>query len=480
MKTRFSRRLLISILALLLSSSCAVFSGSQGKQYFVAYPYLQLGYEYSGDSLSLIWLTEDKDTSELLVEYKTDKNKDWIKAAPLNLGEVNGYGNLYTVSATFRDLAPSSIVDYQISKSGKVIFQASTKSPAQKGKSFDFAVFGDIGQGSSGQSRIAALLSKKAPCLAILTGDLVYPIGSVGNYLRHFFPFMNDDTAARGSPLFRSTLAVAAPGNHDLTTGGGIDARDLDLAPDSLSYFVFWKQPLNGPLSQDGSNCTVARGSKERIADFTKAAGQAYPRMSNFSFDYGDCHFLILDANAYMDWTDEKLRNWVESDLKGSRAKWKFVAYHQPGFNSDFSHREEQRMRHLADVFEKCNVDIAFAGHSHSYQRSYPLHFKEIPARPGDLEAAAGYVNGTFKLDASFDGVEKCRPDGVIYLVTGAGGARLSKIELEAQPALWLPFTKVFACSRHSATLCHVESNRLTVEQVADDGNVIDKFSLVK
>ena len=48
--------------------------------------------------------------------------------------------------------------------------------------------------------------------------------------------------------------------------------------------------------------------------------------MTNFSFDYGNAHYLVLDANAYMDWTDEKLRAWLEEDLKtASQATWRIA-----------------------------------------------------------------------------------------------------------------------------------------------------------
>ena len=37
---------------------------------------------------------------------------------------------------------------------------------------------------------------------------------------------------------------------------------------------------------------------------FTEAAGEAYPRMTNFSFDYGNAHWTVIDSNPYVDWTD--------------------------------------------------------------------------------------------------------------------------------------------------------------------------------
>ena len=98
--------------------------------------------------------------------------------------------------------------------------------------------------------------------------------------------------------------------------------------------------------------------------------------MANFSFDYGNAHWTVLDANPYVDWTDRELQAWVERDLASAKnATWRFVALHQPGFNSARKHFDEQNMRRLTEVFEAGGVDIVFCGHVHNYQRSYPLRF---------------------------------------------------------------------------------------------------------
>src|SRR5256885_6468976 len=43
-------------------------------------------------------------------------------------------------------------------------------------------------------------------------------------------------------------------------------------------------------------------------------------------------------------------------------------------------------------------------------------------------------------LDKKFDGATRTKPDGVIYLVTGAGGARVYNPEQQDAPATWQPF----------------------------------------
>ena len=71
-----------------------------------------------------------------------------------------------------------------------------------------------------------------------------------------------------GGPLLRSTLAVAAPGNHDVAS------RNFDRQPDSLAYFLYWDQPLNGPVGREGGPLVPAlTGPEANRAAFLRSAG---------------------------------------------------------------------------------------------------------------------------------------------------------------------------------------------------------------
>ena len=119
--------------------------------------------------------------------------------------------------------------------------------------------------------------------------------------------------------------------------------------------------------------------------------------MANFSFDYGDAHWTVLDSNPYVDWTDPDLRGWVERDLAAAQdATWRFVAFHHPPFNSSQAHFGDQRMRVLADVFEAGRVDIVWSGHVHNYQRTYPAH---LPRRPQAPTASRSATRTRFPAD---------------------------------------------------------------------------------
>jgi hypothetical protein len=231
----------------------------------------------------------------------------------------------------------------------------------------------------------------------------------------------------------------------------------------------------------------LLKGSEANRRAFTEAAGAAYPRTTNFSFDYGNTHWTILDANAYVDWTDARLKQWVARDLAAAQgARWRFVAFHHPAFNSAREHFEQQQMRLLAPVFEAGNVDLVFSGHVHNYQRSFPLRF--VPDRQGTLliggrdgkTIRGRVVNGRWTLDKKFDGQTDTTPEGVIYVVTGAGGQHLYNPEQQDDRDSWQPFTARFIAQIHSLTVADVEGRRLTIRQLAADGTELDRFVVSK
>jgi hypothetical protein len=275
---------------------------------------------------------------------------------------------------------------------------------------------------------------------------------------------------------------VAAPGNHDT------DTRDLDKYPDGLAYYLFWDQPLNGPLAKEGTAFVPPlKASEANRKAFAEGAGEAYPRMTNFSFDYGNAHWTVVDSNPYVDWTDAKLKEWVANDLAAAKgATWRFVAFHHPGFNSAREHYEQQQMRLLSPVFEAGKVDIVFNGHVHNYQRSFPLRF--VPDKQGTLMVGGRdgktirgrVVNGRWTLDKTFDGRNDTTPDGVIYIVTGAGGQTLYNPEQNDDPDSWQKFTDKFVSKVHSLTVADVDGKTLTIRQVTADGQEIDKFTITK
>src|SRR5262249_4532946 len=144
-------------------------------------------------------------------------------------------------------------------------------------------------------------------------------------------------------------------------------------------------------------------------------------------------------------------------------------------------------MRILAPVFEAGKVDIVFNGHVHNYQRSYPLRFSPseghaaAPALgPDGKRIKVRHVDGKWTLDKAFDGRTDTTPEGVIYLVTGAGGQHLYNPEQQDAPATWQEFTLKHISKVHSLTVVDVDGTGLTVRQVTPSGEEVDRFAVTK
>ena len=259
--------------------------------------------------------------------------------------------------------------------------------------------------------------------------------------------------------------------------------NDFGRAPDLMAYFYFWSQPLNGPVAPPGPIALAPplEGPEPRLKAFRDAAGPNYPRMANFSFDNGDVHWTVLDANRYVQWADPGLRAWVADDLLKARDKpWRFVAFHHPGFNSSRAHADEQQMRLLADVFEAGGVSLAFSGHVHNYQRTYPLKFAPTVYADGHAPQPDHPVAGRITVDRAYDGTARTRPDGVIYLVTGAGGADLYDEDQTDAESTWQPFTTKFVANIHSLTVVDLTPEAATVRQVDAEGRELDRFVIAR
>lgn len=309
--------------------------------------------------------------------------------------------------------------------------------------------------------------------LALNTGDNVYTNGAEGSYRDYWMPVWNSDTDSNetGAPFVRSTPCFIVVGNHDTGAtgvnanmlggdGGGRFTGNTD-GGDAMAYFNNYYFPLNGPVGVDqeftwtgdsvadngmffsfqGKSYT-SPAAIEAYRDSTKVdsgngAKRQIDHMSNYSFDYGNAHFVFLEANPHvfggqLDGTPNYLkapqaflaypsvlREWLINDLDSSSQTWKIVVFHQPAFSSGNATVRNFQMRGVAKLLEDHGVNLVFNGHEHNYQRTLPL-------RAGAGVAAAPNPSGpaAVDIDTSFDGLTETVPDGVLYLVEGAGGNR--------------------------------------------------------
>ena len=176
----------------------------------------------------------------------------------------------------------------------------------------NFYVFGDS-QGYQGSiAQIAAFANEYHPDFVFHCGDLT-PFGQDEQYRE-----VSQALSAFEVPVY------VTPGNHDIRLGGGSRY---------VSYF----------------------GS------------------ARYSFDLGSAHFTVFNTSTN-DVSEDEI-SWLENDLSGSQAEYKFVFTHTPPFDprpeNEHAMTNETSAYRLMGIFSEYNVNTVFAGHIHIYNVSF-------------------------------------------------------------------------------------------------------------
>jgi hypothetical protein len=383
----------------------------------------------------------------------------------------------YKYTAYLENLPFNSEVRYRVRLGDVVIREGTFKTRATADKATRCVLVGDMAQGRDAQKPVAYQISKHNPDFLVALGDIVYPTGRMNQYMAFFWNTYNNLPEAHpkaGAPLMASVPFYPVLGNHDISA-------KLATVPDALAAYYLFCPPKSGP--GEGPWATKLTGDDAVIAKFRTAARDSYPNMDAYSFDYGPAHFVVFNDNKGLAIDAPEFRKWLLTDLKTTTAKWKFVCFHVPGFQSSVKHYTEQQIRPLQPLFEEGGVDITFAGHVHNYQRTVPLKFAPEPTKD-----KKGRVNGQFTLDKTFDGVTNTQPVGVIHIVAGGGGAGLYGPGLDKTADLlkkdhganYADYTARMVADEHSFVVLDIAPDRLDLRAVGAKGNELDRISITR
>jgi len=173
---------------------------------------------------------------------------------------------------------------------------------------------------------------------------------------------------------------------------------------------------------------------------------ETQPEDFNYWFDYANTRFVVVDSNADEATLRDVTAPWLREVLEAPGPQWRFVSFHHPPYTGG-RYKPDARIQHtLVPVMQEAGVDIVFNGHDHNYQRSRPIEDGQV-VPPGN---------------------------GIVYVITGAGGAQLYA------PKGPLPdYTAVFE-QDFSFTQVTIDGTSLHLRQIARDGHVLDEFTLDK
>lgn len=253
--------------------------------------------------------------------------------------------NFHTAALT--GLEPATSYTYAIANSNGTWTAPATFTTAPgKPASFSFIYLGDAQYGflEWGKMMRGAVGKRPDAAFVIMAGDIV----TRGQERDNWDDFFNNATG-----IFTTRPVVPVVGNHEYHGG----EPELYLRHFAIRH--------NGPKNV--------------------GPGLAY------SFEYGNALVVVLNSNRDI----PEQAEWLEEQLKNTKALWKFVSYHHPAYASKPGRNDNAKLKPWLALFDKYHVDLALQGHDHAYLRTYPMQGDKRVATPKDGTIYIVSVSGT-------------------------------------------------------------------------------------
>jgi predicted phosphodiesterase len=281
-----------------------------------------------------------------------------------------------------------------------------------------------------------------------LTSDLVFHTVRASGERFTFVVFGDSGLGTRAQYLLAAEMAAAQPPADllvhvgDLVYGRG-DRRLYEerfFAPyrHLLAQVNFWPCVGNHDVDETGNAAAY-----QEVFEVPANGPPGLAEKQNYWFDYAAGRFAVIDSNVDEATLRDQVAPWLTGVMAASGARWRFVVFHHPPYTGGRYAPDERIQRALVPAIEAAGVDVVFNGHDHNYQRSYPL-LGGHPVEPGN---------------------------GVVYVVTGAGGAELYPAR-QPRPE----FVAALDDQHHSFTQVVVDGDTLRLRQIASGGAVFDEF----
>lgn len=199
-------------------------------------------------------------------------------------------------------------------------------------------ILGDHGTRMEGMTTIKAMLEahrQNSYDLVVHVGDLSYANGGFTEYIWDIWAEMVEPIAAQ-------LPYMVTPGNHEilLSDSGG------ELGIPYMKRFTM-------PMEMQGS-----------FSEYW------------YSWNYGQIHFVSVSSEHAHNISQQQ---WVADDLRSAslhrdKTPWFVMFGHHSIYTSNQRHGNQTELRKWLDpLLLTYDVDIAFWGHDHAYERSYPI-----------------------------------------------------------------------------------------------------------
>ncbi len=418
-------------------------------------PYLQ---SQTNTSIKIMWRTSD--TTNAVIHYGNAAN-NLSNVLIDSTREINH-------NVKISNLTPNTKYYYSVGYGNTVLageneqHHFSTAINPNDTTGFKFWVTGDFGSGNNHQIRVRrwfeSYLQSNVVNNWLWLGDNAYYDGTDEEYSAKVF-----DTYYGYDSIFRFLPFYPIPGNHDYNSVNNLEDPSIHKGP----YFDMVEVFKNGEMGGTPSNTEVY-----------------------YSYDYGNTHFLALNSEIWrylLFWdTGNPYRTWLENDLKNTTKKFKVAYWHQPPYSKgshDSDDGFELNMRAMREkvipLLEKYGVDLVLNGHSHVYERSYLInkHYNVsftfnrntmmVDSTSGNPDSSRTYLKYTY-------GENKDK--GTVYAVVGNSGKSEDE-NGKMHPAM---YTKYAGENASGSMILEIKGNVLNATYYKDNGDVYDKFRIIK
>lgn len=364
---------------------------------FLVAPYLQFS---TKTSMNVLW--ETRELASTRVDFG-EARANVSRAVLDRTATLPGNRSMHEV--LLKELKPETNYFWQatsVTSNGDTIRSAvyTFKTTVNDSSAYMFALIGDTQRNNRtpwAWEKIADLVWEDRPNFAVIAGDLVDQGLDKNDWLENFFP--------KGRPLLSRIPVYPVLGNHE----------------QDASYYY----------------------------QYVVAAPPEY----YYTFTYGNAQFFMIDTNRDVSEGSEQY-DWLEWELAKSKAMWKIAVHHHPPYSSDSDDHGDTNQtlstlgtdaRNLVPLYERYGLDFCLFGHTHLYERSWPIKDNQINMKKG-----------------------------VVYINSGGGGGGL---EAFAPTRSW--FTAELQSIHHYCTFAVFEDN-VMFKSIDHEGRLIDAFQMQK
>ena len=278
--------------------------------------------------------------------------------------------------------------------------------------------------------------------LWLMLGDNAYNTGTDPQYQTAVFEMYPE--------MLRQTVLWPTIGNHDT-------AFSANPAP-TIPYFRNFTLPTGG-----------------------EAGGVPSGTEKYYSFDYGNIHFICLDAMSSSRATDGPMCTWLQQDLAAHDKDWVIAFWHHPPYtkgshNSDLEGDLIEMRQNVVPILESYDVDLVLCGHSHCYERSFLIHGHYGFSDTFSPEMQKDGGNGREDGDGAYR-KPSTAPDtgqGTVYIVAGNAG-QATFLQADA------PHSAMFYTELELGSLVvDIDGSTLRAKFLRETGAIDDYFTLAK